>query len=188
MLFREQLADVVIYLQVSHRIGPGTLPYRVLVHIFHPCHPIKVAGQLPEHARKVPGLVDSAVQGGVQYIPNKGGFPGTADPGHRCKHPERELYVDILKVVLHGTFYGYGICPGTLLAHIALPFPTQILEGQGFCPILVAGSDAALEDYPASVHSRLRSHVYQHVRSSDDFFIVLHHDHGVSYVPKVPQD
>ena len=40
----EEFPDVVIDFEICHGIGSGTLPYRVLIHVLNPCHPVKIPG------------------------------------------------------------------------------------------------------------------------------------------------
>ena len=105
LLVGKQLADVIIDLEVSHRVGTGTLTYRILVDIFNPGDPVEVAGKFSEHTRKVSGLVDPAVKSRIKNVPDKGGLPGAADSGDDREYAEWEFDIDILKVMLHRPFH-----------------------------------------------------------------------------------
>ena len=69
LLLAHQFSDIVIDFQIGNGIGTGTLPYRILVHIFHGRHPVDVAGQSPECSGKRTGLIDMAIQRRIQNIP-----------------------------------------------------------------------------------------------------------------------
>ena len=76
------------------------------------------------------------------------------------------------------------------LPDIAGTPPRQVLERQRTVHHLLRNLiiGPALENYPATVHSGVRSHVNQHIGRADDLLIVLHHDKRVADVPELAQD
>ena len=106
LLLGEELADVIIDLEISHGVGAGALPYRILIDIFNILDAVGVAGDFPEYSRKVAGLVDHAVERRIEDVPHKGRLATAADSRHDGQHSQRELHIYILKIVLLSTFHG----------------------------------------------------------------------------------
>ena len=101
-LLGEELADVVVGLDVGHRVGAGAAAYRVLVHEFDRGYAVQVASQFPERAGPGSDLVDHPVEGGVEDVAHEGGFARSADSDDSGHDIERKAHVDVLEVVLAG--------------------------------------------------------------------------------------
>ncbi len=107
------------------------------------------------------------------------------DPGDYAKGIERKLDVDVLQVVLPGTFdfnEVLGIPP--MRWHFNLHPPAHVFGGQALRSILVDVLVRARKyDFPA-VDARRRADIDQIVGVFDDVFLVLHYDDGIAKVPQ----
>ena len=101
-LLGEELADVVVGLDVGYGVGAGAAAYRVLVHEFDRGYAVQVAAELAERTGLGPHLIEHAVEGRVEDVAHEGGLARAADSYDSGHDVEREAHVDVLEVVLAG--------------------------------------------------------------------------------------
>ena len=101
-LLGEELADVVVGLDVGHGVGAGAAAYRILVHELDRGYAVQVTAQLPERAGSGSDLVDHPVEGRVEDIAHEGGLARAADSDDGGHDIERKAHIDVLEVVLAG--------------------------------------------------------------------------------------
>ena len=186
-LVGEQLADAVIHLQVGDGIGTRTLADGALIYVFHPADTVQVTGKLAEHAGHIAGFFQLAPEGRIEDIPHQGRFPAAAHAAYHRQHPQGELNVDILEVVLHGTFYLDGIVPPATLADETRPCTRKILQGKGFLQLRHPVLQVSAEDHTAPFGTRFRSHIDQQVGRPHHLLVVFHHHHGVADIAQPPE-
>ena len=105
-----EFADLVVGLDVGHGVRPRGFADRVLIDHFDRTKRRKVAFDGVEIARFEPRIEQQAPQCGIEDAFGQRRFAAAAharDAGH---HPERNPHVDILQVVLPGTFHGDPRC------------------------------------------------------------------------------
>ena len=125
------------------------------------------------------------MQGRVQDIAHERGLAAAGHAGNDGKDAQRELHVNVLKVVLHRPVHRNGILPGPLRPDILLSLAGQVLQGQGTFEFLRGKLlRNTLEHDFTAMDARFRSHVDEKVRRADDFGVMLDHDHGVAYIPE----
>ena len=120
-----------------------------------------------------------------KHIPDQGAFAGARHPCNHGEHIQRNVHGHIFQVVDPGIAYRQK-CPG---------LPGHRLQGldvlhclAGFCAGEKQLFIAALKQNPAAVFPRQGAHIDDLVGNGNDVPVMLHHQHRVPPVPKIPQE
>ena len=118
----------------------------------------------------------------VEHVVDQRGLPRARHAGHAAEHPERELHVDALEVVLGRLLHrqvALGAAPA--LGHLDPARAGQELAGERVGDLLDL-LRRALGDHAAAVLARARAEVEQVVGGPHRALVVLDHDHRVAEV------
>ena len=147
-----------------------------LVHPFHALHFLALSGTAA-------GTVQGCRQRLVEDLIHQCGFAGAGYTGHADHFPQREVYRDILQVILMGFDYPevLAVALPTGFRHFHVLAPRKI--GAGNAPLHLAdiGHTTRCHDLTA-VDTGTRSHIHNVVRLPHGVFIMLHHDQGIAQI------
>ena len=189
LLLGKEFAYGVVRLKIRYGVGPAAAADRILVHIFDPVDAVEVAREPPEHARKVAGVGQAALQGRIKYVPHEARLAGAAHAGYDGQYAQRDTDVYVFQVVLMGALDGDAVLPWPAGADVSVAPAVEILEGKRFLQLGVAVvARVAFEDNPAAEFSGTRAHIDQPVGGAYDFFVMLDHDDCVTQVSQALED
>ena len=133
-------------------------------------------------------LVDQHHPVGVfpgKHVPDQRAFAGARHARNRGEYIQRNVHVHILQIVDTGIAHRQK-CPG---------LPGRGLQGfdvlhrlAGFCTGAQQGLIAALKQNPSAVFARLGAHIDDLVGNGDHVPVMLHNQHRVAPIPKIPQE
>ena len=141
---------------------------------------LQVAADGDELTRAVTAFVQLTFQGTVENITYQGTFAGSADTGHHGHYIERKADVYSFQIVFAGAFYFYVVVPGAaMLRYRNGLFAQQVSYGIAVAVFLQVVHGTLVNDF-SSQASGLGTYIDDVVCRTDNFFVVLHHNHRIT--------
>ena len=183
----EQLSDGGEGAGVGGRVGAGGAADGRLVDIDHLVDVLHTH-QFIVCARQVSATVHDLRQFLVKDLVGQGALSRPRNPGDADQHPQRQLYVDVLEVVLSSALDGQGfaVALAALRRHRYDFSSAEVLAGYrlGDLDHLFQRSGG---HHVAALLPGTRTHVRDVIGGPHHRLIVLHHDHRVSHVLQLGQ-
>ncbi len=82
LLLRQELANVIVDLQIGHGIGAGTLSYRILVDILDVIYTVEIARESAEDSWQVSGFGKMTAESRVEDVSDQRRLSGAAYPSN----------------------------------------------------------------------------------------------------------
>ncbi len=178
----EQVADMVEDPGVGGGVGAGGAADRRLVDVDHLVEPLH-ADQPAVSSRQVAGAVQPVVQRLGEDVVDQRRLPAPGDSGDRHQHPQWELDVHPLEVVLRGTDHGQRAAdPDAARRWRRDGAPTRQVVAGDRLRFVDEVIESSLGDDPTTVLPGAGADVDDVVGDADGVLVVLDHDEGVAHV------
>ena len=184
----EQVADLVEHAGVGRRVGARCAPDRALVHL-HELVQVLEPLDLLHPAGHLARAVELVLQRLGQNLVHQRGLAGAGHAGHGHQHAERDVYADVVQVVLaraDDLQLPLLIDVPPVLRHLDHLAASQVVARDRVFGLEDALRLALVDHFPA-VLAGARADVDEPVRLPDGVLVVLHHDQGVAQVAQFLQ-
>ena len=179
----KQVADVVVGLEVGHRIRPRRLAHGVLVDDLDGADAPPVSGQLVKGAGSPAVFAKQFLKGGHENVPHQRGFARTADAADCGQALERNPHRDVLEVLRPGApkldpVAGFG----SERSATHLLAPREVVAGQGRGEGQAASGTRV--HHFATEATGSGTNVNHGVGCAHEHVVVLDHNDGIAGVAK----
>ena len=183
---REQITDLVKNTCISGRIGSWRAPDRALVDADHlvqfaiPCNGVMLSHHLM-------GAIQFIGERLIEDLIDQRTLSRTGYAGHAGKYSERELYVDVLQIVLRCAEDCQPACRfSSCLRNRDLQSSGQIRSGDRFSAVLDILRASRRHNLSAMLPGA-GTDVNQEVCSTHGVFVMFDDNHGIAQIPQVIQ-
>ncbi len=190
LLVGEQLADLVVGLEIGGRIAARRRADRVLVDELHGLDVGRVSAQLSVGAGRADRVAERAHQRLVEDLAHQCRLSRTAHAGDHRHDPQRKLDIDVLEIVLGRADHLDGLLPGSASRrHLDAALAAQVFDSIRVMMLSVAEdlAQVALEHDAAAVAAGVLADVDDLVGGEHYVLVMLDDDHRIAYLLQTPE-
>ena len=188
LLVGEELANLVVGLDVGNRIASRRLANAFLIDKGHSFHAVKVALQCEMFSGTFFGFVEIAFHGPIKNRIDQRTLAGTAHAGYNGHHVERKVHIDAFEVVGTRSPYGDGPIPTSATGGYGYGFFAQeVTHGVALRTFLQVTHISLINDLSAQA-SGIGTNVDDVIGGPDDLLVVLNDYYRVAQLLQTAQD